>query len=63
MKYVSSDKTFFYKGLVNSRLEREWCLKVPRCIDPELICQDLEADFLTARKLHEEKKRKILYDE
>ena len=51
----------FDSGLVNSRLEREWCLNVSRCIDPAFICEDMELDFMTANKLIQERRNQILY--
>jgi len=54
--YVARDP----RGLVNSRLEREWCLNVSRCIDPALICEDMELDFIVAKKLIQERRNQIL---
>ena len=48
------------RGLLNSRLEREWCVGEPRCIDPGHICQDLEKDYYEAQKLKSTHSDKIL---
>ena len=58
--YSKSNLIFCYSGLINSRLEREWCLNVSRCIDPAFICEDMELDFMAAKKLIQERNQ-ILY--
>ena len=42
-------------------MEREWCLNVSRCIDPAFICEDMELDFIAAKKLIQERRNQILY--
>ena len=48
------------RGLLNSRLERGWCIGKPHCIDPNHICQDLEKDYYEAQKLKATHSDKIL---
>ena len=47
--YIARDP----RGLVNSRLKREWCVTNKRCIGAEAICKDLERDYWVAKNLSE----------
>ena len=45
------------RGLLNSRLEREWCVETPLCINPLYICRDLLKDYWTAHRLSQTDKQ------
>ena len=39
------------RGLINSRLHREWCKENKICIGAKYICKDLVKDYWTAKLL------------
>ena len=41
------------RGTIASRHHREWCPGQPDCDDPKRLCNDLEADYYTARKYYQ----------
>jgi hypothetical protein len=36
------------RGTMQSRLKREWCPSSPDCMEAELLCADLKANFYAA---------------
>ena len=42
------------RGIMASRRHRKWCPGKPDCDDPKRLCNDLEADYYTARKFYQD---------